>query len=421
MDQGALLAELEQAGRDKELTARIVRRLAEPGADAAPGLVAALGTASRQAMWGLRDALRLIGPPAFDAAVAARARAEKVPEWWELGHVLRGFDERCLPQYVTALSHPMKEIRQQALGGLENLGEAAAGAVAAVLPFLNDRDSFTRYKAERTIRAIGRQAGPELRGIRRTGPARLRRHALSALALIGGEAALDERDLRALERLVRVKSAQDTPRDLPEHRWLAVPGATYEGLFDAMGLHDRRPCTIAMGLSAMGDDTAVVTAPDGTRRTAYRVFVTPELDGWRLIYADTPLWEMHWDVNALLRRISAACGQAQFFFQDDHSDSMVWILALDGAVRRSYWRYGEPEWQGDPLDWEEPLSEDPDFDPDDDHEPNATLASSVDAAARELSLDPTGVGQHTPLRGHGWLAITEEGVGHGPFTGVLRI
>ncbi|MFI6899455.1 hypothetical protein ACIBM4_35675 [Streptomyces sp. NPDC050256] len=75
MDQGELIAELELATRDKELTARVVRSLAEPGAAAAPGLVAALGRVSRQAMWGLRDALHLIGPAAFDAAVVARARS----------------------------------------------------------------------------------------------------------------------------------------------------------------------------------------------------------------------------------------------------------------------------------------------------------------------------------------------------------
>ncbi|MFJ2090979.1 HEAT repeat domain-containing protein [Streptomyces sp. NPDC087901] len=421
MDQGELIAELERAGRDKELTARAVRRLAEPGAAAAPGLVAALGTVSRQAMWGLRDSLRLIGPAAFDAAVAARARAEKVPDWWELGHVLRGFDERCFPQYVAALSHPMKEIRRQALWGLQNLGDSATAAVVDVIPFLDDADRYTRYQAEKTIRAIGRQSGPVLRGIRREGPAYLRRHALSALSLIGGEAEIDERDRRALERLVRIKVAEDIPESLPEHRWLAVPGATYEGLFAAVGLHDRRPCTVSMGQAAMEDDVALVAGPDGVERAVYRVFVTPELDGWRLVYADTPLGEMHWDVDDLLRRISAACGQAQYFFQDDHSDSMVWALAVDGEVRRSYWRYGEPEWRGVPLDWEQPLGADPDFDPDDDHEPNATQASSVDSAARELSLDPTGVGEQTPMRGHGWLAVTEEGVGHGPFTGALRI
>ncbi|WP_129842061.1 hypothetical protein [Streptomyces sp. RFCAC02] len=421
MDQDELIAELERAGHDKELRARAVRRLAEPGAAAVPGLLAALTTVDRYVMFGLQEALRLIGPAAFDATVAARARAEKVPDWWELGHVLRGFDERCLPQYVAALSHPMGEIRTQALGGLEKLGEAAAPAVADVLPFLDDPDSYTRYVAEKAVRAMGPRVCPELRAVRRNGPAKLRGHALTALATVAGEDGLDARDRLALERLVRIKLADDIPSSLPDHRWLAVRGAAYEGLFDVMGLHDRRPCTIAMGLSAMGHDIARVPGPDGTERVAYRVFVTPELDGWRLVYADTPLWEMHWDVDDLLRRLSAACGEAQFFFQDTHSDSMVWSVAVDGAVRRSYWRYGDPEWEGEPLDWEEPLSAGPAFDPEDDHDPNATLATDAGYAAIALSLDPTGVCEGMPMSGHGWLAVTEKGVGHGPFTGALHI
>ncbi|WP_335936725.1 hypothetical protein [Streptomyces sp. PTD5-9] len=437
MDQEALIAELERVKGDEELTAQVVGRLAEPGDAAAPGLVAALGAVSGQAMWGLRDALRLIGPAAFDAAVAARARAAKAPEWWELGHVLRGFDERCLPQYVAALSHPMKEIRHEVLGGLRNLGAAAAPAVVDVIPFLDARDSSTCYQAEKAIRAIGGQAGPLLREIRRRGPARLRRHALSALVIIGGESELDERDLRALERLVRLKAAHDIPDQLPDQRWVAVPGATYEGLFEAMGLHDRRPCTISMGLSAMEHDETYVEGPDGGKRPVYRVFVTPELDGWRLVYADTALWKMRWGVDELVRRVSAACGEAHYFLQDDLSDSTIWAVALDGEIRRSYARYGNPEWRGEPLDWETPLSGDPDGgapnddldeddldfedDYDDDSESNATRESSIDRVAGKLSTDPNAVGSHTALRGHGWLAVTEAGVGHGPFSGVLRI
>ncbi|MEW1686939.1 HEAT repeat domain-containing protein [Streptomyces sp. NPDC091265] len=416
MDQAALIAELEQATKQREPTSDIVRRLAEPGAAAAPGLVAALGKVSRPALWGLRDALRLIGPAAFDAAVAARARADKVPDWWELGHVLRGFDERCIPQYAATLSHPMKEVRQQALWGLQNLGEAAAGTLTDVVPFLNDADSYTRYQAEKTVRAIGAGAAPALRAIRRDGPAHLRRHALSALALIGGADRLDARDRRALERLVRIKTSQDAPVPLPDHQWLAVPGETYQGLFDAMGLHDRIPCTISMGLSAMENDTAEITDPDGTRHAAFRVFVTPELDGWRLVYADTPLGQLAWDVDDLLSRLSAACGQAQFYCQDAHSDSMVWAVAIDGVPRRRYWRYEDPEWEGDPMDWETPLSPD-----EDGHEPNATAESDTNEAAGALSLDPNTVASDTTLRGHGWLAITRPGVGHEAFTGALRI
>ncbi|MFJ6431826.1 HEAT repeat domain-containing protein [Streptomyces sp. NPDC091416] len=421
MDQSALIAELEEAGRDAETTSDIVRRLAEPGADAAPGLVAALGKVSRFALWGLRDALRLIGPAGYDAAVAARARAEKVPDWWELGHVLRSFDERCIPQYTATLSHPMKDLRHQALWGLENLGEAAAGTITDVIPFLNDRDQRLQYQAEKTVRAIGAHAGPTLRAIRRDGPGHLRRHALTALALTGGRDQFDLRDRQALERLVRMKAGHDRLDSLPNHRWLAVSGAQYEHLFDVMGLHDRIPCTIAMGLSAMENDVAVVTDPDGAKRTAYRVFVTPELDGWRLIYADTPLGNMSWDVDDLLDRLSAVCGQAQFFCQDEHSDSMIWSVAIDGVSHRQYWRYGDPEWRGEPMEWEQPLTDDPDYDPEGGHDPDASMETEVDFAAHSLSVDPFMVGDRTTMRGHAWLAITSPDVGHDAFAGVTRI
>ncbi|MFJ4499752.1 HEAT repeat domain-containing protein [Streptomyces sp. NPDC088864] len=438
MNQSALLAELEQALRQRETTSDIVRRMAEPGAAAAPGLVAAVGTVSRSAFPELRTALRLIGPPAFDAALAARARAETVPDWWELGRVLRAFDERCLPQYVAALAHPMGDIRRQALGGLQNLKEAAAGALPDVLPFLADPDSYMRYTAENTVRAIGADAAPELLAIRRDGPARLRRHALTALALIGHAGDLDPRDLRALERLIRVKTATDTPCSLPDHQWLAVPGATYEGLFEAMGLHHRIPCTLSMGLSAMERDTAEVTAPDGTRRTAYRVFVTPELDGWRLVYADAPFPQSVGEFEDVLRRVSAACGEAQAFSQDEHSDSMLWAVALNGIPRRRYWRHMYPEWEGDLMDWEARLDDDAEDDPDDKEDDSdddceddlddldddaslATLECDVAVAARALSLHPVQVGPRTILRGHGWLATTDPETGHTAFAGALRV
>ncbi|MFF4739902.1 hypothetical protein ACFY2W_29060 [Streptomyces sp. NPDC001262] len=38
-----------------------------------------------------------------------------------------------------------------------------------------------------------------------------------------------------------------------------------------------------------------------------------------------------------------------------------------------------------------------------------------------LSVDPDEVGPDTEVRGHGWLALTAPGVGHGAFPGTLRI
>ncbi|MFG2569096.1 hypothetical protein ACGFR6_27155 [Streptomyces sp. NPDC048567] len=212
--------------------------------------------------------------------------------------------------------------------------------------------------------------------------------------------------------------ADDTPDSLPDHQWIAVPGATYEGLFDALGLHHRIPCTLATGLAAAEHDSVDVTGPNGTRQTAYRVFVTPELDGWRLIYADSALTPTVWEFGATIERLSAACGQAQFFSQDEHSDSMIWAVAINGVLRRRYWRNETPEWTGEPMEWEEPLDDAP---AEEDSPPHATAECDTNAAAWALSIVPEDVDADTTLRGHGWLAVTRPDVGHTAFPGALRV
>ncbi|MFI1852471.1 hypothetical protein [Streptomyces sp. NPDC020480] len=72
MDQEQLMAELGQA-RDKESRERLVRRLAERGETAVPALPTAVPS-SREVV---QQALWLIGPPAFDATLAALATDEK--------------------------------------------------------------------------------------------------------------------------------------------------------------------------------------------------------------------------------------------------------------------------------------------------------------------------------------------------------
>lgn len=38
-----------------------------------------------------------------------------------------------------------------------------------------------------------------------------------------------------------------------------------------------------------------------------------------------------------------------------------------------------------------------------------------------MSVDPETIDESTPMRGHGWLAVTAPGVGNGPFRGALEI
>lgn len=69
------------------------------------------------------------------------------------------------------------------------------------------------WQAEKDLRALGSEGASGLLEIRRNGPGTLRRHALHALAMIGAGDELNDRDRRALERLVRIKLLNDRPLD----------------------------------------------------------------------------------------------------------------------------------------------------------------------------------------------------------------
>ncbi|MEU3778363.1 hypothetical protein AB0F11_35200 [Streptomyces sp. NPDC032472] len=98
------------------------------------------------------------------------------------------------------------------------------------------------WQAEKDLKALGPEGVGSLLEIRRNGPGTLRRHALHALAMLGAGDELDDRDRRALERLVRIKLLNDRPLDCHcPFMWIAVPAAAYEGVFDALGLYDRHP------------------------------------------------------------------------------------------------------------------------------------------------------------------------------------
>ncbi|MFK0103195.1 hypothetical protein [Streptomyces sp. NPDC091040] len=113
----------------------------------------------------------------------------------------------------------------------------------------------------------------------------MRRGALALLIEGGGLDALDARDRMLVERLLRVKLPGGV-RAVPDTQlsawWLAVPGATYEGVFGALGLHDPRPVPVQTGVAAAMCEEIPNPSPDDPSRGISRAFVTPELDGWRL-------------------------------------------------------------------------------------------------------------------------------------------
>ncbi|GLW56027.1 hypothetical protein [Kitasatospora phosalacinea] len=227
-------------------------------------------------------------------------------------------------------------------------------------------------------------------------------------------------DRAELAGAARAAFGAERPRPLAGAWWLAVPGEGYLAAFEVLGLHDRVPVTVRGGEAAQVDDTKRV---DG--EVVHRVFVTPEYAGWRLVFAESPIGSCAWWPTTVAESLSAACGRAQVFYEDPHADAVIWVAAEGGAVVRSYWRASEPEWEGGPLPWEEVLTVD-DFEDEDEfadvyQEPNASEAQSVRVAARHLSVDPGGIGPDTPVRGHGWLALTRAGAGHRGFGAPLEL
>ncbi|MGW7297469.1 hypothetical protein [Streptomyces sp. NPDC054829] len=195
---------------------------------------------------------------------------------------------------------------------------------------------------------------------------------------------LDVRERTVLERRARIKACAEEPSSLdPGGWWYAVPGATYEGLFDALGLHDRFPVTLYEGSDVEGLPW---------RRPALPTFITPELDGWRLIFGNLPdVVGIDWDDwMGAAERLSAACGEAQMFYEDSAAGSDVWVVAEKGTIRRRYAAESDPEWIGEPAE---------------------NLESAAEACGH-LSVDPTTLGPSTRVRGCGWLALTEPGIGH---------
>ncbi|MBL1098028.1 hypothetical protein [Streptomyces coffeae] len=229
---------------------------------------------------------------------------------------------------------------------------------------------------------------------------------LETLLTAGFTDRLSERDKELLARRATLKSCGETPpRHLDLGWWYAVPGESYEGLFTALDLHDRVPVTFHEGM----DVQRLRTHPG-----AVPVFITPELDGWRLIFGHLESvvgieWE---DMMGAVERLSAHCGEAQMFFEDMAGGANMWVVAEQGAIRRRYARESDPEWVGEPLPWEERWMDSEDFDPEyDEAEPNEGTAG-VATACGSLSVDPTRLGPDTEMRGHGWLALDAPGVGH---------
>ncbi|MFI7006347.1 hypothetical protein [Streptomyces sp. NPDC050145] len=420
-----LVEDLESG--DSAQVAVAVEQLAALGEPALPELLrGATGQAAIRHIDAYKKVLGLIGPPAFDEVLAATRRGEL--HGFVVSRLLSCFDERCAERYAALAVDPDRDLAYYGFQGLIRLKvDSEAGLRALLEVVARGGDSAGNVSAY--ARALYEARAPRLRSLRRDPAASrtARRGALGVLLEGGGLDALDERDRTLVERLVRVKIPGEVgglPSPQLSGWWLAVPGATYEGVFDALGLHDRRPVTVAAGVAAAYGEEIRIPAPDDPERGVGRAFVTPELDGWRLVFGQFELLvgDDHWnDMIETVERVSDACGHAQLFYVDGAEGSDLWFVAEDGLVIRRYAAHSDPEWEGDPLPWEDLAMNEPGFDPESDEADPEAGTAGARIACEYLSVDPDLVGAGTVVRGHGWLAVTAPDVGHGPFPGLLPV
>lgn len=432
---------------DPEPLGDLVRDLARPerrgpaseelsrgGAAAAQTLVRALTDPSSPLTW--REAapvLRRIGEPAFDRLVRGLLDAPTEKARDEAGHAFVRLGIGVADRYAGALSHPSPLVRRQSVRGIGLCAGEGRTALLPLLPLLGDTDREVARQARDTLMAGGTEAAeilvPLLRRIRRDGPGRQRAGALSVLARLGGESALSERDVAAVERLVRVKALDERPTASWAcwNHWIAVPSGDQAGIIGTLGLVAPRPVTFALGNDIVDAD-GHEAGPDDPSGFA-RVFVTPELDGWTFVlgaWCDPCGAERAEDVLRLCTLLSTRYGSAQAYYYGAQHDGSGWLAAERGTVIRRYCETGDGEDHlltlGDPLPFERArraeLGLRPEWDPalESDDDADEWKWAAFDLApgiAESFGASPLTIGPETVMRGGGVVALTPYGVAHG--------
>ncbi|MEU7729633.1 HEAT repeat domain-containing protein [Streptomyces sp. NPDC040724] len=403
------------------------------------------------------DVLCRIGAPALrplaDAAAAADSPEVARRTAWALGRL----EVEDPEVYEPLLSHAHPRVRTNALCAFQSRGAGAVRFVDRLIPLLGDPEPEVRQRAVWTFTAIGAGAVPGLRRVRRepaTGTG-IRSGALEALAAIGGPAALDGGDLEAWRRLARIKRLSETPHGM--HlcgSWYAVPTDDQDAVLEAFDLGDPEPVTLRTGEAAWNQDHHGWNR--NPHRTCARVFVSPVLDGWTLVFGDTSQDHHRIDpaedgeevlaevVRARCIDLSRRFGAAHWYGMSCGDGWTAWCIAEAGAVVRHYDAFDAEE-NGDEgpshpcesgylLPHEDGFPEDAfdGVDPSDtaaftEHFHRLQLELGIpdtlyanDIAAR-LSVDPGALGADTGVSGHGVLALTACGREHGHPAGALPV
>ena len=176
---------------------------------------------------------------------------------------------------------------------------------------------------------------PQLRALRRHRHSTARRGALLALLHLGGEAALEQADLAALLRLVRIKATRDAPYafDACFNSWLTVRGGDQRGIMRVLGLTDAVPATYPLGEILVSH---LSHGGPSRQETFDHVFMSPELNGWTVIRGSSCDPDESPRVAAWVERLSDEYGQAQAYFYGSQADGDAWLVGEQGRIIRRY-------------------------------------------------------------------------------------
>lgn len=113
-------------------------------------------------------------------------------------------------------------------------------------------------------------------------------------------------------------------------RWMVVKSSNVPAVLDELGLHNPRPCSWEDGLALLERG----------------LFVSPPIQGWILIvgYELPDIFDDPDRCFHLIRRMSRALGQVQFFGLNRAVNHHGWVRAKDGRIVRAYAWAGETVW-----------------------------------------------------------------------------
>jgi hypothetical protein len=242
--------------------------------------------------------------------------------------------------------------------------------------------------------------------------------------------------------------------------WYALPTTDQAAVLDAFDLTNPRLVTMRMGSSAWTNDQH--NFPTRNHKRCRRMYVTPALDGWTLVFGNIPsvLHAFYASLDAppdqqqasadereesLIGRcawLSERFGAAQTYWASCGDSDTGWCIAEAGTVVRFYAAFDPDSQLGDPHPAEAGYLLP--------HEPTPfpegafdDIANNVDAyfaryrrlkeelnipdhahattVAARLSVDPSGLGPATQVEGRAVLALTECGTTMPSADGALAI